>query len=54
MQVRALKDLRNDIAHEYLTEKLTLLQTEVYQSVPKLLSMISHALVYAQKYLQEL
>jgi hypothetical protein len=51
LEARTLKDLRNDIAHEYLTEKLTLLQTEVYQSVPKLLSMISNAIAYAQKYL---
>lgn len=51
MEMRSLKDLRNDIAHEYLTEKLTLLQTEVYQSVPKLLSMISAGITYAQKYL---
>lgn len=50
--VRVLKDLRNDIAHEYLAEKLTRLHEEVYQAVPKLFKMIGNAVTYAQKYLK--
>lgn len=50
LELRALKDLRNEIAHEYLAEKLTLLHEEVYQSVPKLLTMITQSILYSQKY----
>ena len=50
LDLRTLKDLRNDIAHEYLTEKLTRLHEEVYQAVPQLLSMITKSVAYSQKY----
>jgi len=50
-EVRSLKDLRNDIADEYITEKLTKLHEEVYQAVPKLLNMITNTVAYFQKYL---
>lgn len=52
LELRALKDLHNDIAHEYLAEKLTEMHTEVYQSVPKLLTMIKNSIAYSQKYTQ--
>lgn len=48
--VRALKDLRNEIAHEYLAEKLTFLHQEVYKSAPKLFVMIDKSIAYAKKY----
>lgn len=51
-EVRLLKGLRNDIAHEYLAEKLTALHQEVYQAVPKLFTMIGNADSYAHKYLK--
>lgn len=50
LELRALKDLRNEIAHEYLAEKLTMLHEEVYQSVPKLLAMVMHSIEYAQQH----
>lgn len=49
-ELRSLKDLRNDIAHEYLAEKLTLLHQEVYQAVPKLFTIIKNSLNYSKKY----
>ena len=51
LDLRALKDLRNDIAHEYLEKKLTILHKEVYQSVPKLFAIIAHSIAYSQKYI---
>ena len=51
LELRALKDLRNDIAHEYLDKKLTILHKEVYQSVPKLFAIIAHSIAYSQKYI---
>ena len=52
VEARVLKDLRNDIAHEYLTEKLTRLHEEVYNAVPKLLTIISNTITYSKKYTQ--
>ncbi len=49
-EIRVLKDIRNDIAHEYLTEKLTTLHTEVYKSVPKILDTVKKTKEYAEKY----
>jgi hypothetical protein len=48
-EVRALKDLRNDISHEYIAEKLTQLHQEVYHSIPKLSAMIAKSIAYAKK-----
>lgn len=48
--MRLIRDLRNDIAHEYITERLWLLHEEVFELVPKLLDMITRALNYAKKY----
>lgn len=52
VEVRALKDLRNDIAHEYLAEKLTRLHKEVYEAVPKLLEMVRKGIEYSEKYVK--
>jgi hypothetical protein len=49
-QVRALKDIRNDIAHEYLAERLSQLHQEVYHSVPKLFDMIKKSIAYTDRY----
>lgn len=49
-EVRALKDLRNDISHEYIAEKLTHLHQEVYHSIPKLFAMLAKSIAYASKY----
>lgn len=50
LTVRRLKDLRNDIAHEYISERLALLNEEVFNAVPKLLEMIAKSLKYSEKY----
>lgn len=50
-KLRALKDLRNDIAHEYVADKLTQLHEEVYGEVPILFDIVGKSLLYAQRYL---
>lgn len=52
-EIRLLKDLRNDIAHEYLAEKVTELHKEVYSKVPYLLECVSSSLNYAERYLSQ-
>ena len=49
-EMRLLKDLRNDIAHEYLAERLQLLHQEVLQRTPKLLELVDRAVAYCKKY----
>ena len=48
--MRLIRDLRNDIAHEYITERLWLVHKEVFEMVPKLLDFIQRAILYAKKY----
>lgn len=49
-RMRIIKDLRNDIAHEYLTEQLWLLHEEVFKLVPELLDYINRVNIYAKRY----
>lgn len=49
-EIRNIKDLRNDIAHEYLTERLWVLYEEVLDLVPKLLDLIDRATLYTERY----
>ena len=49
-KMRIIKDLRNDIAHEYLAERLWLLHEEVMKHVPELLDYIDRVNHYAEKY----
>lgn len=49
-EMRIFKDLRNDIAHEYIAERIQLLHQEVLQNSPTLLELISRVLKYSQKY----
>lgn len=51
LDFRAFKDLRNDIAHEYIAEKLSQLHGEVYSQVPYLLEIVQRSIDYSQKYL---
>ncbi|MBA3602904.1 MAG: hypothetical protein H0W50_04525 [Parachlamydiaceae bacterium] len=51
-EMRILKDLRNDIAHEYITERIQLLHFEVLERTPKLLQLVNRALHYCKKYLK--
>lgn len=49
-EIRRIKDLRNEIAHEYIIERLWLLHEEVFKQVPALLDLIDRANNYAKKY----
>lgn len=49
-EMRLLKDLRNDIAHEYIAERIQLLHQEVLQCSPKLLQLIERAIAYCKQY----
>ena len=50
-EMRLFKDLRNDIAHEYIAERIQLLLIqEVLQHTPKLLELIARVLDYCKKY----
>ncbi|MGZ3633563.1 MAG: hypothetical protein ACXU9U_01005 [Parachlamydiaceae bacterium] len=48
-EMRLLKDMRNDIAHEYLAERLQLLHEEVLNQAPRLLQLIEKAIDYCQR-----
>lgn len=50
LEMRTLKDLRNDIAHEYIAERLQLLHEEVLQRAPKLLQLVTRAVAYCQRF----
>jgi hypothetical protein len=47
-EMRLLKDLRNDIAHEYIIARLNLLHEEVLAYTPKLLELVDRAVHYSQ------
>ncbi len=49
-EMREIKDLRNDIAHEYMTEQLWLLHEEVFKLAPKLINLLNRANEYSMKY----
>ena len=49
-EIREIKDLRNQIAHEYVSDHLWLLHEEVFTLVPKLLELISRVALYAERY----
>ena len=51
-EIRLMKDLRNDIAHEYAADKLLLIHDEVFGHAPKLLSYIKLAVKYSEKYIK--
>ncbi len=50
--LREMKDLRNEIAHEYVTEKLDKLFKEVFDKSQELLKIVEKAIRYSQKYLK--
>jgi len=51
-QIRLLKELRNEIAHEYVQDELISLFTKVFDSIPDLLIIIENTHKYIQKYLK--
>ncbi len=46
--LRAYKDLRNDIAHEYQTDDLAVLFSDVLSTTPELLSLVREILDYGR------
>jgi hypothetical protein len=48
--IRRIRELRNDISHEYLTENLTHFFQEVMRATPLLLAMISNAKIYCERF----
>lgn len=48
--IRRIKDLRNDIAHEYVDDGLQQLFGEVVELTPVLLKMAEKSLVYLQRF----
>jgi len=51
-QIRLLKELRNEIAHEYVQDALISLFTRVLDSISDLLIIIENTHKYIQKYLK--
>jgi hypothetical protein len=49
---RALKDLRNEIVHDYLLERFNALHKEIYDYVPKIMQICSRCQAYAHKYIK--
>lgn len=48
---RALKDLRNEIVHDYLMERFERLHQDVFNHVPIILEICNRCLIYAKKYI---
>ena len=51
-QARTLKDIRNEISHEYILEDLRLLFSEVLSETEKLIRLSEKAIIYAEAYTQ--
>lgn len=49
--IRQIKDIRNDIVHEYLDEALQSIYTEVLNTTPELIAIVRNSLQYAQRYI---
>ncbi|MDR2116696.1 MAG: DUF86 domain-containing protein [Planctomycetaceae bacterium] len=49
-EIRTIKDLRNEIAHEYETDNLRELFDVVLQTVPQLLAISERVIDYGKKY----
>ncbi len=49
-EVRRIRELRNEISHEYLTENLILLFQEVNKATPLLLTMMTNAMDYCTRF----
>lgn len=50
-QIREMKDLRNEIAHEYVASELTRILNDVIKFTPKLLQNVESAVEYCSKYI---
>ena len=48
-EIRKIKDLRNEVAHEYIEEELLALFYDIFQFTPKLLEYCENAKKYCKK-----
>jgi hypothetical protein len=51
-EMRILKDLRNEIAHEYIPTRIQLIHQEVLELAPRLLELAQRAIKYIIRYTQ--
>ena len=51
--VQQIKEIRNDIAHEYLNERLKELFADVVKATPALLNLIQRTITYCEQQLSE-
>ena len=49
--VRQIKDLRNDIAHEYVLYDIKSIFSETFYFTPKLLDIVENTKKYCKKYI---
>jgi hypothetical protein len=47
--VRTIKDLRNEIVHEYIDDGLAAVFTEVFELTPQLISIVNQTINYAKQ-----
>ena len=52
-QARTLKDIRNEIAHEYILEDQRLIFSEVLVATKQLLKLSEKAIAYSEKYTEQ-
>ena len=51
--IRQIKDIRNEIVHEYLDDALQKVFTDVVSTTPELISVARKTLEYSQRYTQD-
>jgi len=49
-ELRVMKDVRNNIVHEYIEDELTDIFEEVLEYTSKLIHMIQNTLAYMERY----
>lgn len=54
LDLRLMKELRNDVVHEYHIQSLSKLHQSIFQSVPKLLLMVNSSVNYAEDLIKKL
>lgn len=52
-QMKMIRDIRNEIVHEYLNERLKEYFTDILEYTPVLISIINRTIDYSTKYLNE-
>jgi uncharacterized protein YutE (UPF0331/DUF86 family) len=50
-QVREMKDLRNEVAHEYITDELDATLKDIIKMIPKLLRIVDKTIEYCARHI---